>query len=274
MGAMIERGVCRADEVVCTDKCAEVLESRRAEYHVQTRATVGETVAATRFVFLCTKPQDVGSVMAEVRAAWRADANDQVLVSILAGVKLASLAALLPPLVAACEASARDLLCSLPGSRVLAETFFATEGAARQALAEAVARCVAATDPSDDSRHGKAGLDDAPDEEDAGPAAHAIGHKAVQKLLAREAAAAPDGARPLWEALRAALQSFEKVDVRLTVWAKHNRMAFVLVEFVKTAPAARRADVRALFAPVVKALRALPADSLCAGASRLLEVLQ
>lgn len=97
MGAMIERGVCRADEVVCTDKCAEVLESRRAEYHVQTRATVGETVAATRFVFLCTKPQDVGSVMAEVRAAWRADANDQVLVSILAGVKLASLAALLPP---------------------------------------------------------------------------------------------------------------------------------------------------------------------------------
>lgn len=184
------------------------------------------------------------------------------------------LAALLPPLVAACEASARDLLCSLPGSRVLAETFFAAEGAARQALAEAVARCVAATDPSDDSRHGKAGLDDAPDEEDAGPAAHAIGHKAVQKLLAREAAAAPDGARPLWEALRAALQSFEKVDVRLTVWAKHNRMAFVLVEFVKTAPAARRADVRALFAPVVKALRALPADSLCAGASRLLEVLQ
>lgn len=95
MGAMIERGVCRADEVVCTDKCAELLESRQREYGVQTRATVGETVAATRFVFLCTKPQDVAHVMEEVRAAWRAE-NDQVLVSILAGVKLASLAAMLP----------------------------------------------------------------------------------------------------------------------------------------------------------------------------------
>ena len=48
MGAMIERGVCRADEVVCTDKCAELLESRQREYGVQTRTTVGETVAATR----------------------------------------------------------------------------------------------------------------------------------------------------------------------------------------------------------------------------------
>lgn len=96
MGAMIERGVCRAEEVVCTDKCAAVLESRQREYGVQTRATVGETVAATRYVFLCTKPQDVGTVMAEVRAAWRAAENDQVLVSICAGVKLASLAALLP----------------------------------------------------------------------------------------------------------------------------------------------------------------------------------
>lgn len=184
------------------------------------------------------------------------------------------LAGLLPQLIAACQASTRDLLCSLPGSRVLTETFFAAEGESKQQLAEAIAKCVAETDPSDDSRHGKKGLDEQPDEEDAGPAAHAIGHKAMQKLLAREAKDSKDGTTPLWEAFYAALHSFEKVDVRLTVWAKHNRMAFVLVEFVKTAPEARKADVHTFFAPVAKTLRGLPADSLCAGASKLLEVLQ
>jgi len=184
------------------------------------------------------------------------------------------LAALGPQLLATCESHTRDMMCSLPGSRVLTETFFNVEGD-KKPLAQAIAKCVAETDPSDDSRHGKAGLDDQPDEEDVGPAAHVLGHKVMQKLLARENEIVKEkgGETILWDAFFDELHSFEKVEQRLTAWAKHNRMAFVLVALVNACPEARKADVKAFFAPVVKAIKAAKCATACAGTAKLMEVL-
>ena len=186
------------------------------------------------------------------------------------------LAALGPQLLSVCEAHTRDLMCSTPGSRILTETFFVVEGD-KQPLAEAIAKCVADTDPSDDSRHGKAGLDDQPDEEDVGPAAHVLGHKVMQKLLTREHETLEEG-KPalLWEAFYDELHKFEKVEQRLTAWAKHNRMAFVLVALINTCPEARKADLHEFFAPVVKAVKASKSKTptVCAGTTKLLELLQ
>ena len=185
------------------------------------------------------------------------------------------LAAVGPHLLSTCEAHTRDLMCSPPGSHILIETFFNTNVPGdKKPLAEAIAKCVAATDPSDDSRHGKAGLDDQPDEEDVGPAAHVLGHKVMQKLLTRENETVKEGEHILWEAFFNELHNFEKVEQRLTAWAKHNRMAFVLVALVNACPEARKSDVKAFFAPVVKAIRASKATTACAGTTKLLEVLE
>jgi len=69
---------------------------------------------------------------------------------------------------------------------------------------------------------------------------------------------------------------FEKVEQRLTAWAKHNRMAFVLVALINTCPEEQQADLRAFFAPVVKALKSPKnkAPVQCAGTTKLLELLK
>ena len=185
------------------------------------------------------------------------------------------LAVLGPHLLDTCQKHTRDMLCSLPGSRVLAETYFVVDGD-KQPLADAIAECVAETDPSDDSRHGKEGLDEQPDEDDVGPAVHAVGNRAIERLLEREhEQAAASKERPLvWHALFRCLHEFKHVEQRLLAWSKNSRMAFVLVVLVNTCPEDQKAKLRAFLAPVVKALRAAMPAKPTAGTERLLEVLK
>lgn len=92
--AFIDKGICRADEVYGADKIEAALKLAEKELHIKTTLVVSEAVAASEVVFLSVKPQDVDATIKAFGNSWK---TSKILISICAGVQIATLASLLGP---------------------------------------------------------------------------------------------------------------------------------------------------------------------------------
>jgi pyrroline-5-carboxylate reductase len=88
VASLLGKGMCKPEDIVCSDKIPAALERAQKEYHVQTTTDVAKCVAQSSVVFLSVKPQDVEVTLKYVKQGW---APDKILVSICAGVQLVTL---------------------------------------------------------------------------------------------------------------------------------------------------------------------------------------
>lgn len=87
-GGLIGTGFARADQITATDHSIERLEYMRTQTSVNTTADNTSAVIDADLIFLCIKPQNAEAVSTEIASFIKSDA---VIVSIMAGVKLAKL---------------------------------------------------------------------------------------------------------------------------------------------------------------------------------------
>ena len=106
------------------------------EFSVQTTADNGEAIRAASVIVLAVKPQAIAPVLGSLRAAWPTPAP--LLLSIVAGLRIADLARLCPPLLPIVRAMPNRP--ALVGAGVTALYAAADVTAAQRLLSERVAR--------------------------------------------------------------------------------------------------------------------------------------
>ena len=183
--------------------------------------------------------------------------------------------ALVPMLYDLCVENASEMMCHPFGSRIINELYFLDgdylTSEQHKGLADAMAQAVVDTDPSEDSAHGKAGMEDAKEDEDAGPAVSLIGHKLIQKMLQKEQE--EGGEQTMWVSAFSKMHEFENPEKRLMAWCRHNRMAFVLISMVKCAPKERVSAVKDFLKKSVKSVSDELKGESSAGLQKLVEIL-
>ena len=92
ISGVLRAGYCTADEIIAAEPTAEAREQAKQAFDIHVTDSNPYVVAEAQTIFLCVKPQVLDSVLTEIRETVE---DYRLLISIVAGVPLAHIAAML-----------------------------------------------------------------------------------------------------------------------------------------------------------------------------------